>query len=83
MRQAYLSMQEADKRLATTEMAVNKAEEDLYIAQEKYKAGAGTNLDVIDANLSLTQAKTNHIQALYDYNVSMAKLDKAIGTQVN
>ncbi|WP_425057734.1 Outer membrane protein TolC [Sporomusa carbonis] len=83
VRQAYLSMQEADKRLATTEMAVNKAEEDLYIAQEKYKAGAGTNLDVIDANLSLTQAKTNHIQALYDYNVSMAKLDKAIGTQVN
>ncbi|WP_040683413.1 hypothetical protein [Thermosinus carboxydivorans] len=29
--------------------------------------------------LALTQAKTNHVQALYDYNVNKARLDKAIG----
>jgi Outer membrane protein len=79
----YLSMKEAEKRLETTEVAVNQANEDLYIAQEKYKAGVGTNLDVIDAQLAYTQAKTNHIQALYDYNVNRAKLDKSIGVAVN
>lgn len=79
VRQNYLSMTEAEKRLATTDVAVAKAQEDLYIAREKYNAGIGTNLDVIDAQLALTQAKTNRIQALYDYNVSMAKLNKAIG----
>lgn len=79
IRQNYLSMKEAEKRLETTNVAVNKAEEDLYIAREKYNAGVGTNIDVIDAQLALTQAKTNHLQALYDYNVNKAKLEKAIG----
>lgn len=83
VRQNYLGMKEAEKRLQTTEIAANKANEDLYIATEKYKAGAGTNLDVIDAQLALTQAKTNHIQALYDFNVNKAKLDKAIGLSAN
>lgn len=79
VRQSYLNMKEAEKRLQTTEVTVNKANEDLYIAQETYKAGAATNLDVFDAQLALTQAKTNHVQALYDYNVNKAKLDKAMG----
>lgn len=79
VRQNYLSMQEAEKRIDTNKVAVGKAEEDLVIAREKYNAGVGTNLDVIDAQLALTQAKTNEIQALFDYNVNVAKIDKAIG----
>lgn len=79
IRQSFLSMKEAEKRLQTTEVATGKAKEDLYIAQEKYNAGTGTNLDVIDAQLAFTQAETNHVQALYDYNVNKAKLDRAIG----
>jgi TolC family type I secretion outer membrane protein len=79
VRQSYLSMKEAEKRLSTTEVTVNKAQEDLYIAQETYKAGVNTNLDVFDAQLAFTQAKTNHVQALYDYNVNKAKLYKAMG----
>jgi outer membrane protein TolC len=82
VRQQYLSMQEAEKRLGTTEVAVNQAAEDLSIAREKYDAGVGTNIDVIDAQLALAQARTNHYQALYDYNVSKAKLIKATGLKV-
>lgn len=81
VRQSYLSMKEAERRLETVNVASGKAKEDLYIAKEKYSAGVGTNLDVIDAQLALTQAKTNEIQALYDYNLNRAKLDKAIGLQ--
>jgi len=81
VRQSYLNMKEAEKRLSTTEVTVNKANEDLYIAQETYRAGVSTNLDVFDAQLALTQAKTNHVQALYDYNVNKAKLDKAMGVK--
>ncbi|MEG6586391.1 TolC family protein [Dendrosporobacter sp. 1207_IL3150] len=79
VRQSYLSMKEAEKRIETTHITVDKAVEDLKIAQTKYYAGVGTNLDVIDAQLALTQAKTNYTQALYDYNVNKAKLLKAIG----
>lgn len=83
VRQAYLSMKEAEKRIDTSKVAVDKAVEDLKIAQTKYNAGAGTNLDVIDAQLAQTQANTNYTQALYDYNVNKAKLEKAIGQKLN
>jgi TolC family type I secretion outer membrane protein len=82
VRQAYLSVQEAAKRIETTKTAVVKAEEDLNISQVKYYAGAGTNIEVIDAQLALTQAKTNYTQALYDYNVGKAKLDRAVSKEI-
>lgn len=82
VRQNYMNMREAEERLQTTQVAANKAEEDLKIAKTKYYAGVGTNLDVIDAQLALTQAKTNHTQALYDYNINMAKLEKSMGIKV-
>lgn len=82
VRQAYLNVRESEKRIHTTEVAVSKAEEDFKIAQVRYSSGVGTNIDVLDAQVALTQAKTNYIQALYDYNTSLAKLNKAMGIAV-
>lgn len=82
VRQAYLSMKEAEERIGTSKVAVDQANEDYKIAEVRYTAGVGTNLDVIDAQLSLAQAETNYIQALFDYDTSKAQLDKAMGTLV-
>lgn len=82
IRQAYLNMQEAEKRIETSKVAVVKAEEDYKIAQVRYSAGVGTNLDVIDSQVALTSAKTDYVQAMYDYNTSRANLDKAMGVNV-
>lgn len=82
VRQAYLNMKEAEKRIETSKVAVIKAEEDFKIAQVRYSAGVGTNLDVIDSQVALTSAKTDYVQALYDYNTSRAQLDKAMGIAV-
>lgn len=82
VRQAYLNLKEAEKRIATSQVTVNKAEEDYKIAQVRYSSGVGTNLDVIDSQVALTQANTNYVQALYDYNTSRAQLEKAIGAKV-
>lgn len=82
VRSSYLNMQEAEKRIETSQVAVDKAEEDYKIAQVRYSAGVGTNLDVIDAQVALTQAKTNYVQALYDHNTSKAQLEKAMGVPV-
>jgi outer membrane protein TolC len=79
VRQAYLSMTEAGARIQSSQVAVDQATEGLKTAQAKYSAGVGTNLDVIDAQVALTQAQTNDTQALYDYNVNKAKLEKAVG----
>jgi len=77
--QAYLSVQEATERITNNQVAVHQSQTDYGLAQERYEAGVGTNLDVIDAELAMIQAKTNYIQALYDSNSSMAQLDKAMG----
>ena len=79
VRDAYLSLREAEKRFGTTQVAVNKAEEDYFIAREKYRAGEGILLDVIDAQLALSTAKKNYIQATYDYVTYRAKLENATG----
>ena len=60
-------------------MAVQQSQADFQLAQQRYDAGITTNLDVMDAELAMIQAKTNYIQALYDGNNSMAQLDKAMG----
>ncbi len=82
VRTAFLTMKEAEKRIDTSKVAVDQAEENFRIAEVRYTAGVGTNLDVVDAELALTQAKTNYIQALYDYNTGKAQLDKAMGIAV-
>ncbi|HWR31294.1 MAG TPA: TolC family protein, partial [Negativicutes bacterium] len=68
----YLNMREAEKRLESTAMTVKMATEDAYIAREKYRVGRGINIEVFDAQVALTQAQVNQLQALYDYNVNKA-----------
>ena len=80
VRQAYLNMKEAERRFNSTAMAVKQAEEDYFIASEKYKVGAGIVLDVIDAELALSQARLNYTSAQYDYARYKANLEYAIGT---
>lgn len=82
VRTAYLNMTKAEKQIQTSKVAVDKAQEDFKIAQVRYSAGVGTNIDVIDAQVALTQAQNNYIAALYDYNTSKATLDKAMGIAV-
>ncbi len=79
VRTNYLSLREAEKRIKTTELAVEQADEDYRIAQLRYMNGVGTNTDVLDAQVALTQAKTNYTKALYDYNTSKTDLETSIG----
>ena len=79
VRANYLSMREAEKRIDTTKLAVSQAEEDYRIAQLRYMNGVGTNTDVLDAQVALTDAKTNYLQAMYDYNTCKTNLETAIG----
>lgn len=82
VRTDYLNMREAEKRISTTQVAVASAEEDYHIAVVRYQAGVGTNIDVMDAQEALTQAKTNYYQALYNYNTSKAALNTSMGVGV-
>ena len=80
--EAFLNMTEAEKRIETNKVSVEQAELDFKLAQERYEAGMSINLDVLDAELALAEARTDYIQALFDYKVSHAQLDKAMGIPV-
>ncbi len=78
IKQAYLLVEEAEQKIRLTDEALKSAEEDLKLTQEKYNLGAASILELLDANVSYKTAKSNQVQALYDYNLALAEYEKAI-----
>jgi outer membrane protein len=77
--QAFLNLK-ANKEIAEiNRMNLASAEEDLRLATESYKIGAGTLLEVIDAQLAVTRAKSILISAQYDTQVALAYLEMTMG----
>lgn len=67
LQKTFLDLEAAKKSLSVTEKNVKAAEENLKIEQEKYNLGAGKLLDVLIANTSYQNAKTNYINAQFYY----------------
>lgn len=82
VKRAYLNIRSAAQKVEETQTVVDQARENYRIQNIRYQAGVGINLDVLDAQLSLNEAQVNHIQALYDYNVGIAKLEQVMGVDV-
>ena len=80
LRKAYLNMREAEQRFTATGDAVRQAREDYHIANERYRAGEGILLDIIDAQTALAAAETNAISARYDYARYRAQVENLMGT---
>ena len=79
---ALLDLHAAERNIGTTQAAVVLGEENYKIAQVRYAAGVGTNLDVMDASRKLTEARSNYFTALYNYNTAKASLDRYMGVPV-
>ncbi len=74
-----LKIKESEKRVQVQQNAIKQAERALYISQKQYNEGVGTQLELDDALLSLNITRSNYIQAIVDYKIAVAELDKAIG----
>ncbi len=66
-------------KLKTTDITVKQAETALDLAKIRYEAGTVTNLDLLDAETSLAQARLMRLEALYNYVIGKYELRKAIG----
>jgi outer membrane protein TolC len=82
VRTAYSQFIEAREVLESQKTVQAEAEEALREAEARAAAGTGTQLDVLDAQTSLTQARTTQIQALHDYDTARATLERAIGADM-
>ena len=88
-RQVELEVQQQDSNLKqsaelvkATEESVGQAEEALRLASARLSAGAGTQLEVLDSRVQVTQAQSNRLQALYNYNTALAEFDRVTATEV-
>jgi len=81
VRTAHSNFIEANEVLKSQEKAVEQAEETLRLATARGDAGTVTQLDVLSAQTALTEARTTQIQALHDYSLARARLQRAMGAQ--
>ncbi|HEX9023455.1 MAG TPA: TolC family protein [Geobacteraceae bacterium] len=78
-RTAVNDVKVAKERIAVTETSIRQGEENLRINKDRYKEQVGTATDVIDAQTLLTQIRTEHYQAVFDYEVALARVKRARG----
>jgi outer membrane protein len=79
VQQSFVDLVSARERIRTAEVLLTQARENLELAQGRYQVGVGPLIDVTDAELALTQAESENIQAIVDFKLSEARLRKAMG----
>ncbi len=78
VRRAISSLQEAAELAQAAGKVVEQAEEALRLADVRYRNGAATQLDVLQARQALTEASLNRLEANYRHTIALATLRKAI-----
>jgi outer membrane protein TolC len=75
----YLNLLTAEKNITVTEKAIEQAEENLRMNEERYKYQVATQTEVLDAVTLLAQARVNYYGALSDFNIAKAQLERSMG----
>jgi outer membrane protein len=78
---AYSNLQQNEELVRSQEKNVELADEALRLAKARLDAGAGVQLDVLNATVQLLTAQSTRLQALFGYNSSLAEFDRATGAQ--
>lgn len=79
VRQAYLDIQTARLQYQASQLAEQSAQEDMKLQSERYRLGASSILELLDAQYSLTNSQSVRIHALYQLNTALASMAKAMG----
>ena len=77
VRDAIAKLEEAQELVISQQKNVEQARESLRLAEARFNVGAGIQLDIINAQSNLTQARYNELQGRYDYNLALALLERA------
>jgi len=81
IKKASLGMEEARAIIISQEDNIVEAREALRLSVVRYDNGVGTNLDVLDAQVSLSQVERNLAEGIYDYLIAKAFLDRTVGLE--
>ncbi|OGC08168.1 hypothetical protein A2230_05375 [candidate division WOR-1 bacterium RIFOXYA2_FULL_36_21] len=81
-RNAFSELKSTKETIQSTEKALKIAEENYKVANIRYSAGVGINLQVIDAEVALTQARIDNLDAQVNLQIAKAKLNKLVGKEI-
>ena len=79
IRQLHNSQVEARERANVSHETIQQSAEELRLARERFRVGAGTTLDVIVAQVNSASARAQEVQAKCDFLIAKAKMDRAVG----
>ncbi len=79
VKQAWLKADEFEKNIVTVQSAIEQAREGFRISEELFKEQMATSTDVLDARTQLSETMTRYYNALYDFQIAVAALDRAMG----
>ncbi len=79
VKNTYLAMKEAEKRITVAGKSIEQADENLRIYQERYRAQVATSKDVLDAQTLLVRARADYYDALSEYQIALARLERSMG----
>jgi outer membrane protein len=79
LEQAEIAVEAAQERILAARVLIASSQENFRLAQGRFDVGVGTILELTDAQLALTQAQSTEAQALADYRIALAQLDRAAG----
>jgi outer membrane protein TolC len=83
VRQLFNAFSEAIERLKLSRETIGSTEEELRLASERFKVGAGTMLEKISAQVNLTSARADEVQAKCDILINSVKLNRAVGNSLD
>lgn len=75
-------LEESRKRIEVQDRTIRTAERSYEITQLRFREGVGSQLELSEAELQLNKAKTNYLQAVYDYLIARVECDRALGRTV-
>jgi outer membrane protein TolC len=79
VKEAYLNLHEAEESIFVAQSSIEQAEENYRMNEARYKEQVATTTDVLDAQVLLTKSQNNYYNALSDFNIAHARLERAMG----
>ncbi len=81
IQQSYLDLRQSNDSIATAELAVRQAKENLDLANGRYAAGVGSPIEVTDAFAAYSNAQASYTNALYSCKIAQASIEQAMGAR--
>lgn len=79
--EAYLNLTSAKERLVASQASLDSAQKNLDVQNKRYDVGLAITLDLLNAELQMTTAQSNYVQAKYDYLIAISQLEYTTGKE--